>query len=76
MILKDINDIISIMNKFFNIFNEIKKNIIYIINDIGCNNSTKYIICLNEILCVLKNTLYKIQDIYYKYILHPKLKAL
>jgi len=38
--------------------------------------TNKYFSCLNEILNVLKNTLYKIQDIYYKYILHPKLKKL
>lgn len=64
------------MNKFFNIFNEIKKQIIYIINDNEIIYTNKYVTCLNEILNVLKNTLYKIQDIYYKYILHPKLKKL
>ncbi len=64
------------MNKFFNIFNEIKKQIIYIINDGDVVYSHNYIACLNEILCVLKSTLYKIQDIYYKYVLHPKLKKL
>ena len=64
------------MNKFFNIFNEIKKQIIYIINDGDVVYSHNYIICLNEILNVLKNALYKIQDIYYKYILYPKLKNL
>lgn len=66
----------NFMNKFFNIFNEIKKQIIYIINDGDVIYSHNYITCLNEILCVLKNTLYKIQDIYYKYILYPKLKKL
>ena len=64
------------MNKFFNIFNEIKKQIIYIINDNEIIYTNKYVTCLNELLNVLKNTLYKIQDIYYKYILHPKLKKL
>jgi len=64
------------MNKFFNIFNEIKKQIIYIINDNEIIYTNKYVTCLNEILNVLKNTLYKIQDIYYKYILYPKLKKL
>lgn len=66
----------NFMNKFFNIFNEIKKQIIYIINDGDVIYSHNYITCLNEILCVLKSTLYKIQDIYYKYILYPKLKKL
>ena len=37
--------------------------------------SSNYIQCMNKILCVLKNTLSKIQDIYLKYILHPKIKA-
>ncbi len=37
--------------------------------------SSNYIQCMNKILCVLKNTLSKIQDIYFKYILHPKIKA-
>ena len=58
---------------FFNIFNEIKKQISYIINDNDIIYSSKYFKCLNEILIVLKNTLYKIQDIYYKYVLNPKL---
>ena len=60
------------MNKYFNIFNEIKKHIIYIINDSELIFSNNYFLCLNEILCVLKKTLWKIQDIYYKYILYPK----
>lgn len=64
------------MNKFFNIFNEIKKQIIYILNDNDILYTNNYFSCLNEILCVLNNTLYKIQDIYYKYILYPKLKKL
>jgi len=38
--------------------------------------SKKYVMCMNEILCVLKNTLNKIQNIYFKYILEPKVKAL
>jgi len=37
--------------------------------------SSNYIQCMNKILCVLKNTLSKIQDIYFKYILHPKIKV-
>ena len=45
------------MNKFFNIFNEIKKQIIYIMNDNDILYTNKYFSCLNEILNVLKNTL-------------------
>ena len=37
--------------------------------------SSNYVRCMNDILCVLKNTLSKIQNIYFKYILHPKIKA-
>jgi hypothetical protein len=74
MYLKIFRDMLTIqMNKFFNIFNEIKKQISYIINDNDIIYSSKYFKCLNEILIVLKNTLYKIQGIYYKYVLNPKL---
>jgi len=31
---------------------------------------------MDEIITVLRNTLYKLQDIYYKYILYPKLKKI
>jgi hypothetical protein len=37
--------------------------------------SSNYVVCMNKILYVLKNTLSKIQNIYFKYILHPKLNA-
>ena len=40
------------MNKYFNIFNEIKKHIIYIINDSELIFSNNYFLCLNEILCL------------------------
>ena len=62
------------MNKFLKIFNEIKKQIRYILNDNCFIYSDKYFICMNEILAVLNNTLRKIQDIYYKYILFPNLQ--
>ena len=64
------------MNKFLKIFNEIKKQIRYILNDNSFIYSDKYFICMNEILAVLNNTLRKIQDIYYKYILFPNLQKL
>lgn len=64
------------MNKFLKIFNEIKKQIRYILNDNTIIYSNNYFICMNEILKVLNNTLAKIQDIYYKYILFPNLQKI
>ena len=63
------------MNKFHSIFNEIKKYMKYMIYDEYILFSSNYVRCMNDILCVLKNTLSKIQNIYFKYILHPKIKA-
>jgi hypothetical protein len=62
------------MDKFGNIFFEINKQINYIVYDCEFIFSNNYFNCLEEILIVLRNTLYKLQDIYYKYILYPKLK--
>lgn len=64
------------MNRFQNIFNEINKYIKYVIYDEYIIYSKKYILCMNEILNVLENTLCKIQNIYFKYILLPKIRAL
>lgn len=61
------------MDKYHNIFFEIKKQLKYIINDNYLVLSSKYYHCLNEVYSVLKNTLYKLEKIYYKYILYPKL---
>jgi hypothetical protein len=66
----------SIGNKFGNIFFEIKKQISYIINDNDFVFSRNYINCMNEVMIVLRNALFKLQDIYYKYILYPKLKKI
>lgn len=63
------------MNKFQSIFNEINKYMKYMIYDDYIVFSSNYVRCMNDILCVLKNTLSKIQNIYFKYILHPKIKA-
>ena len=63
------------MNRFQSIFNEINKYINYMLYDDYIIFSSNYIQCMNKILCVLKNTLSKIQDIYLKYILHPKIKV-
>ena len=64
------------MNRFQSIFNEINKYIKYMIYDEYIILSKNYFSCMNEILCVLENALCKIQDIYFKYILHPKIRAL
>jgi len=64
------------MDKIRNIFIEINKQINYIVLDCEFIFSKNYLNCLEEIYIVLKNTLYKLQDIYYKYILYPKLKKI
>jgi hypothetical protein len=66
----------TIGNKFGNIFIEIKKQINYIINDNDFVYSSNYINCMNEVMIVLRKALFKLQDIYYKYILYPKLKKI
>ena len=58
------------------IFVEIKTQINYIINDNEILCSNNYFKCMDEIITVLRNTLYKLQDIYYKYVLYPKLKKI
>ncbi len=63
------------MNRFQSIFNEINKYINYMLYDEYIIFSSNYVVCMNKILYVLKNTLSKIQNIYFKYILHPKLNA-
>lgn len=63
------------MNKLQSVFNEINKYINYMLYDEYIIFSSNYVRCMNDILCVLKNTLSKIQNIYYKYILHPKINA-
>ena len=74
--LKKYNIILIIMNRFQTIFNEINKYIKYMIYDDYIIMSTKYFLCMNEIMTVLENTFSKIQNIYFKYILHPKIRAL
>jgi hypothetical protein len=64
------------MNRFQSVFNEINKYIKYMIYDEYIIISTNYFLCMNEIMTVLENTLSKIQNIYFKYILHPKIRAL
>lgn len=64
------------MNRFQTIFNEINRYIKYMIYDDYIIMSTKYFLCMNEIMTVLENTFSKIQNIYFKYILHPKIMAL
>ena len=66
----------TIGNKFGNIFFEINKQISYIINDNDFVFSSNYMNCINEVMIVLRRALFKLQDIYYKYILYPKLKKI
>jgi hypothetical protein len=74
--LKKYNIILIIMNRFQTIFNEINRYIKYMIYDDYIIMSKKYFLCMNEIMTVLENTFSKIQNIYFKYILHPKIRAL
>ena len=64
------------MNRFQSVFNEINRYIKHMIYDEYIIISTNYFLCMNEIMIVLENTLSKIQNIYFKYILHPKIRAL
>lgn len=64
------------MDRIGSIFVEIKTQINYIINDNEILCSNNYFKCMDEIITVLRNTLYKLQDIYYKYVLYPKLKKI
>ena len=64
------------MDRIGSIFVEIKTQINYIINDNEILCSNNYFKCMDEIIIVLRNTLYKLQDIYYKYVLYPKLKKI
>jgi hypothetical protein len=74
--LKKYNIILFMMNRFQSIFNEINKYIKYMIYDDYIIYSINYVQCMNKIMGVLENTLSKIQNIYFKYILHPKIRAL
>jgi hypothetical protein len=64
------------MNRFQSVFNEINRYIKYMIYDDYIIMSKNYFLCMNEIMAVLENTFSKIQNIYFKYILHPKIRAL
>ena len=61
------------MDKYQNVFLEIKKQIRYILKDDYLVFSSNYFSCLTEIYKVLINALNKIEKIYYKYVLYPKL---
>jgi hypothetical protein len=64
------------MNRFQTIFNEINRYIKYMIYDDYIIMTKNYFLCMNEIMIVLENTLSKIQNIYFKYILDSKIRAL
>ena len=68
---------IYIKNSIINILLDIKKIINYIINDNSIFiNSTNYNNCTSELYYLLINTLKKLENIYYKYILLHKLGIL
>lgn len=59
----------------FNVLSEIKQQIFKMINSdkLYLTNNEAYIMCFEEILNILICTLGKIDNIYYKYVLYPKL---
>lgn len=63
-------------NKFEYVFSNIKTYINYILNDEQLIYSSNYFRCLQELFSVLMSTFSKIENIYYKYILYPKLCTL
>lgn len=63
-------------NKFEYVFSNIKTYINYILNDEHLIYSSNYFQCLQELFNVLMSTFSKIENIYYKYILYPKLCTL
>lgn len=67
-----------ILKRFIiNLFLNIKTHIFRIIDDeqIYLIHTSKYMDCFSELADVLKSTLSKIEDIYYRHILFPKLQA-
>lgn len=64
--------------KILELFNELKKKLIYILTDenllFSSADTMKYKKCFNEIIHVFQNTLNNIENIYFKYFLFPKLK--
>ena len=59
--------------KFEYVFLNMKTYINYILNDETLLYSSNYMKCLQELFNVLLNTYNKIEKLYYKYVLHPKL---
>ena len=63
-------------NKFEYVFFNIKTYINYILNDDQFIYSSNYLKCVQEIFNILMTTFSKIERIYYKYVLYPKLATM
>ncbi len=63
-------------NKFEYVFFNIKNYINYILNDEQFIYSSNYFKCVQEVFNVLMTTFSKIEQIYYRYVLYPKLSAM
>lgn len=66
---------IDIYKYIIEIFILLKNNIITILNDkfLFFNSKSDYKNCIIELTNVLKNTLINVEDIYFRYILYPKI---
>jgi hypothetical protein len=64
-----------ILKRFIiNLFIDVKTKLFLMLDDQAyLSNNSRYITCLTEIMEVLRTTLSKIEDIYYRHILFPKL---
>ena len=64
--------------KVIKILNDIKKEIFYVIDDetLYLTDFNLWTMFFHELIIILKNTLDKIEDIYYTYILNPRLRYL
>ncbi len=66
MIKKTLHIILLNINRIFN----------YIITEKNFKNNSDYYKCITELFILVKNTFNKIEDIYMKYILLPKLNSI
>lgn len=61
-----------------NLLNEIKSEIFFVLDDssLFLTNFDTWTMFFNELMLLLKNTLNEIEDLYFKYILNPRLTSL
>jgi len=64
--------------KVIKILNDIKKEIFYVLEDdaLYLTNFSLWTMFFHELMIILRNTLDKIEDIYFTYILNPRLSYL